>query len=74
MKDRRRSPRQIRGDFTPRDSPQSVSTKGIKDFVSKHLPRQHPLREVILLEKDTLTPEEVLAKMEVWMVLLDHRV
>jgi hypothetical protein len=37
-----------------------------------HLDSVHPRREIILAEKEKLTGEEFLAKMEVWMVLLDH--
>jgi hypothetical protein len=73
MKERRRSDKQTKGNSTLRDSPQSVSTKGIKAFVSSHFPSDHPLRQVILAEKEKLTGEEFLAKMDVWLVLLNHK-
>lgn len=72
MTERRSQQTQTCGDQPLHSIPRTVSTKGIKDFVSKHLPVQHPLRQVILLEKDKLTPEEVVAKMEIWLVLLNN--
>jgi hypothetical protein len=51
----------------------SVSIRGLKDLVLAHFPEGHPLREVILAERDRLTPAEFLAKMEVWVVLLSCR-
>ncbi len=54
-------------------APESLSIRGLKDFVLARVPEGHPLREVILAEKDRLTPSEFLAKMEVWVVLLSRR-
>lgn len=51
----------------------SVSTRGIKKFARNHLPPEHPLREVLMAERDTLTPEEFLAKMDVWLVLINRK-
>ncbi len=51
----------------------SLSIRGLKDLVLAQFPEAHPLREVILAEKDRLTPAEFLAKMEVWVVLLSRR-
>ncbi len=45
----------------------------LKELVLSRFPEGHPLREVILAEKDHLTPQEFLAKMEVWGVLLRWR-
>jgi hypothetical protein len=45
----------------------------LKDLVLARFPEDHPLRAVILAEKDVLTPVEFLAKMEVWVVLLNRR-
>jgi hypothetical protein len=73
VRERRPPDKQTRGISTLRDSPQSVSTKGIKAFVSSHLPSNHPLRQVVLAEKEKLMCEEFLAKMEVWLVLLDNK-
>lgn len=47
------------------DNPQTVSTKKIKAFVSSHFPPEHPLRQVILAEREILTPEEFLSKSEI---------
>lgn len=74
MKERRRPDKQTRGNSTLRDSPQSVSTNRVKALVSSHFPPDHPLRQVILVEKEKLTSEEFLAKMEVWLVLLENKV
>ncbi len=49
-----------------------VSTEGLRRFVLEKLPEKSVLREVILSEKEELTPEEFIAKMEVWLVLLNH--
>jgi len=49
-----------------------VSTEGLKQLVLARFPEDHPLREVILAERDVLTAEELLAKMPVWLVLLNR--
>lgn len=54
--------------------PQAISTKRIKSFVSSHLPTDHPLRHVVMAEKEKLTGEEFLAKMDVWLVLIEQRI
>jgi hypothetical protein len=54
-------------------APDSLSIRGLKDLVLAEFPENHPLREVILAEKDRLTPSEFLAKIEVWVVLLSRR-
>ncbi len=51
----------------------AVSIRDLKDLVVGRFPEDHPLRAVILAEKETLTPAEFLAKMEVWVVLLSRR-
>ncbi len=50
-----------------------VSTEGLKQMVLARFPEDHPLRQVILAERDVLTSEEFLAKMPVWLVLLNRR-
>jgi len=45
----------------------------LKDLVVSAFPEDHPLRTVILAEKDELPPSEFVAKMEVWLVLLNRR-
>ncbi len=54
-------------------SGEALSIRRLKEFVLAELPEDHPLRAVILAERDILTPEEFLAKMEVWAVLLNRR-
>lgn len=49
-----------------------ISTAGLRHFALEKLPKESVLREVILAEKEKLTPEEFIAKMEVWLVLLDR--
>lgn len=51
----------------------SVRIRPLKEWVLARFPEDHPLREVILAEKDVLTAAEFLAKMEVWTVLLNRR-
>ncbi len=50
-----------------------VSTEGLKQLVLERFPEDHPLREVILAERDVLTSDEFLAKLPVWLVLLNRR-
>jgi hypothetical protein len=51
----------------------ALSIRSLKDFVIARFPEDHPLRAVILAERDVLTPAEFLAKMVVWTVLLSRR-
>jgi len=46
-----------------------ISIKEIKGFARK-LPKDHVLRDVILAENDSLTPQEFKAKWEIWFKLL----
>ncbi|MCK4456283.1 MAG: hypothetical protein KAW39_00930 [Thermoplasmata archaeon] len=55
-----------------RDNPRTISTDNLKELVSGKFPLDHPLRLVILREKEHLTPEELLAKLQAWLVLLDY--
>ncbi len=50
-----------------------LSIRPLKEFARARLPANHPLREVILAERDFLTPVEFLAKAEIWQVLADYR-
>jgi hypothetical protein len=50
-----------------------IGIRPLKDFVVFAFPEDHPLRTVILAERDHLPPSEFLAKMEVWLVLLNRR-
>lgn len=49
-----------------------VSTEGLRRFVLEKLPEKSVLREVILSEKEELTAEEFIAKMEVWLFLFNR--
>jgi len=42
----------------------------LKNFAQKKLPRGSFLRDVLLTEKNTLTPKEFLAKMDIWLKLI----
>ncbi len=55
------------------DSMRLLPVRTLKELVLSRFPEGHPLRDVILAEKDHLTPQEFLAKMEVWGVLLKWR-
>lgn len=46
---------------------------GLKEFARNRLPPEHPLRDVLLAEPDILTPEEFLAKLAVWCVLVNRK-
>ncbi len=50
-----------------------VSTEGLKQLLLARFPEHHPLREVILAERDVLTSDEFLAKLPVWLVLLNRK-
>jgi hypothetical protein len=47
-----------------------VNIRKLKEFSFEKLPKYHPLRDVLLMEKDELTAEEFLIKMDVWFKLL----
>ena len=53
--------------------PPTVSIRGLKDLVIARFPEGHPLRDVILAEKDILTRGELIAKLETWLVLINRR-
>jgi hypothetical protein len=48
-----------------------VSIRQLKGFVAKNLPTNSALRELILQEKDSLEPVELLIKMQVWLKLIE---
>jgi len=50
-----------------------VSIRPLKDLVLAHFPEGHPLREVILAERDALSPNEFVAKLETWAFLLNRK-
>ena len=47
-----------------------LSMRPLKNFAKKNLPETSPLREIILAEKDYLTPEEFRAKVPIWRCLV----
>ncbi|MGD0478456.1 MAG: hypothetical protein ABSB29_09870 [Nitrososphaerales archaeon] len=49
----------------------SVSMRGLKEFVEKSVPHDTPLYKVVVAEKDELSPEEYASKSEVWLRLID---
>ncbi len=49
-----------------------LSIRDLKKLVLARCGEDDPLRAVILAEKDILTPAEFVAKMEVWVVLLNR--
>ena len=50
-----------------------IGIRPLKELVLSAFPEDHPLREVILAERDALSPSEFLAKLEVWTILLSRR-
>ena len=50
-----------------------VSIRRVKENFLPKLPEGHPLREVLLQERDILTVEELIAKLETWQLLLNRR-
>ncbi len=51
----------------------TVSIGGLKELVLARFPEDHPLRDVILAERDNMTGPEVVAKLETWLLLLSRR-
>ena len=49
-----------------------ISMKPLKEFALSKLPKNSPLRDTILGEKDYITPEEFLAKGEIWVRLIKY--
>lgn len=47
-----------------------IDIRPLKAFVSENFPKNWPLREAILAERDVLDAQEFLAKMETWLNLL----
>jgi len=50
-----------------------LNIQGLKRFALDKLPRDSPLRELLLSERDELDKSEFLAKMDVWLKLLGFR-
>jgi hypothetical protein len=49
-----------------------ISMKGLHRFAKEKLPKESILREIILLEKAELSPEEFIGRMGLWLNLLDR--
>lgn len=47
----------------------TLPTRRLKDIASK-LPKEHPLRQVLMVEADEMEQEEFLAKLRTWLRLL----
>jgi hypothetical protein len=61
-------------DGPPKSTPnitRAVNILGLKRFARESLSGNSPLKGVLLSEKDQLTPNEFLAKMDVWVALLN---
>jgi len=50
---------------------ESLELARLKNFASRELRNKSVLRSLLLYEKDRLAPDEFLAKMEIWLRLLD---
>ncbi len=50
---------------------EQVDIQGIKVWAEANLPARSHLCEILLLEKDFLTVDEFLAKMDIWLKLVE---
>ena len=50
--------------------PRSIDLKRLKVFAAEKLGHESALREILLLERDEVPPDEFLAKLPAWLVLL----
>jgi hypothetical protein len=46
-----------------------VNMRSLKQFAFKMLPKELPLRDLLLTEKDELTAQEFIIKLEIWLKL-----
>lgn len=53
-----------------RSSGRRVDIRRLKSFAFQRLPRNCPLRDILLAERDELEVSSFLAKMELWLKLL----
>ena len=52
------------------DAPRNTLSIGtLKMWASRNFPRESKLRQVILSEKETLTCDEFISKLETWLLL-----
>jgi hypothetical protein len=47
-----------------------INIRSLKQFAFEMLPKESPLRDLLLTEKDELPAEEFLIKLDVWFKLL----
>lgn len=50
--------------------PAQVDIRKLKEFASNKIPKDNPLREIIMSEQDLLGSTEFLVKVDVWLRLL----
>ncbi len=48
-----------------------LDISGLKLWAEENLPRSSPIRSILLLERGSLTVEEFIAKMDIWLKLVD---
>ena len=73
-KNRRQSKRRkVNGIVSKRTPPRRkpIDMSRLKDFVEYNFPPGEPIREVITCEKDIISAEEFLAKLPIWLKLMD---
>ena len=46
-----------------------VDIRRIKNFAAQHIPRNHALFQVLLMEQDMLDPVDFVVKIDVWLKL-----
>ena len=72
MKATRRSTRTYNGNESGNvEHSGHVDVHGMKLWATANLPKNSLLRGVLLLEKDVLTVDEFLAKMDIWLKLIE---
>lgn len=49
-----------------------INMKGLHRFAKEKLPKESILREIILMEKAELTPQQFLDRLEIWLRLLNR--
>ena len=51
--------------------PKQLDIHGLKSWAEENLPRISQIRSILLLERDSLTVVEFIAKMDIWLKLID---
>jgi hypothetical protein len=47
-----------------------INIRSLKQFAFEMLPKESPLRDLLLTEKDEMPAEEFIIKLEIWLKLL----